>query len=40
MLIQSSLEKEGDIVVQEKSITLEQVSDHFLTPLQADIFLQ
>lgn len=40
IVVQSSLEKESDIVLQEKSINLEQVSDHFLTPLQADIFLQ
>ncbi len=40
IFIQSTLEKDGDIVSQEKNIILEHISDHFLSPLDVGILLQ
>ena len=40
ILVQSSLEKGGDTVMQEKNMAIDHVSEHYLSPLEANIFLQ
>lgn len=40
IFIQSTLEKDGDIVSQEKNLILEHISGHFLSPLDVGILLQ